>query len=216
MKRKILSAVIVFTIVLSLVPTVFPSFAAEAETEQTIVTEYSDLWEADISVQVGKTVKWYVNVPEGTNPKGCRATIKIPGLGWGTDSHNKEEGHLTLAEGNNFVYEFTPDKTGDILFTCWMGSGCHSNYIHVTEGDEAAADIGEAAPGTDETTPDTDETAPDTDENAPGTDENAPADVETPPQTGDIDNIIILFIVQSASVIVLFVMLTRVRKKHVN
>ena len=63
---------------------------------------------------------------------GCERTIKIPGLGWGTDSHNKNEGHLTLEEGKNFVYEFTPEETGDILFTCWMGSACHYNYIHVT------------------------------------------------------------------------------------
>ncbi len=107
--------------------------AEETETEQKIVTQYSELWNGTISAKVGEPVKWYVNVPEGTEPKGCGATIKIPDLGWGTDSHNKEEGHLTLTQGENFVYEFTPEKTGDILFTCWMGSGCHYNYIHITE-----------------------------------------------------------------------------------
>ena len=107
--------------------------AEEAETEQKIVTQYSELWNGTISAKVGEPVKWYVNVPEGTEPKGCGATIKIPDLGWGTDSHNKEEGHLTLTQGENFVYEFTPEETGDILFTCWMGSGCHYNYIHITE-----------------------------------------------------------------------------------
>ena len=106
-----------------------------AAAEQKVVTEYDELWTGDIEVKAGKSVKWYVNVPEGTEPKGCKATIKIPGLGWGTDSHNKEEGHLKLAEGENFVYEFTPEKAGDILFTCWMGSSCHANYIHVTEPD---------------------------------------------------------------------------------
>ena len=77
-------------------------------------------------------MKWYVNIPEGTEPKGCGATVKIPGLGFGTDSHNKEEGHITLVQGENFIYEFTPEEVGDILFTCWMGSQCHYNYIHVT------------------------------------------------------------------------------------
>jgi len=76
-------------------------------------------------------VKWYVNVPEGTELLGCERTIKIPDLGLGTDSHNKDEGHITLEQGENFVYEFTPEKVGDILFTCWMGSECHYNYIHV-------------------------------------------------------------------------------------
>ncbi|MBQ5339607.1 MAG: LPXTG cell wall anchor domain-containing protein, partial [Oscillospiraceae bacterium] len=77
---------------------------------------------------------WIVNVPEGTETSGCSATIKIPGFGWGTDTSNKEERHLTLVQGDNLVYEFTPQETGDFLFTCWMGSGCHSNYIHVTAG----------------------------------------------------------------------------------
>ena len=98
-----------------------------------LTTEYADLWNGNISVKQGDTVKWYVNVPEGTEPKGCGATVKIPDLGFGTDSHNKEEGHITLVQGENFIYEFTPEEAGDILFTCWMGSGCHHNYIHVTD-----------------------------------------------------------------------------------
>ena len=103
-----------------------------AAAEQKVVTEYDDLWSQSVEVTAGETVKWYVNVPEGTEPKGCKATIKIPGLGWGTDTHNKEEGHLKLEQGENFVYEFTPEEEGDILYTCWMGSGSHKGYIHVT------------------------------------------------------------------------------------
>ena len=103
-----------------------------AAAEQKVVTEYDDLWSQSVEVTAGETVKWYVNVPEGTEPKGCKATIKIPGLGWGTDTHNKEEGHLKLTQGENFVYEFTPEEEGDILYTCWMGSSCHKGYIHVT------------------------------------------------------------------------------------
>ena len=108
------------------------SVRAAAEEGQKKITQYGDLWSGDIAIKVGVPVKWYVNVPEGTEPKGCGSTIKIPGLGWGTDSYNKEEGHLTLAQGNNLVYEFTPNEETDILFTCRMGSSCHKNHIHVT------------------------------------------------------------------------------------
>lgn len=106
--------------------------SAEDETAE-LITAYGDLWTGTISVKVGEPVRWYVEVPEDTEPKGCGATVKIPGLGFGTDTHNKEEGHIVLEKGRNFIYEFTPEETGDILFTCWMGSNCHSNYIHVTE-----------------------------------------------------------------------------------
>ena len=137
MKRNVFKKLVAVIAASLTVVTIFSGVssvsAEEAETEQKIVTEYSELWNGTISAKVGELVKWYVNVPEGTEPKGCGATIKIPDLGWGTDSHNKEEGHLTLTQGENFVYEFTPEKTGDILFTCWMGSNCHYNYIHITE-----------------------------------------------------------------------------------
>ena len=104
----------------------------DAENVQKVVTEYSDLWTGTVVFKTGVPVQWYVHVPEDTEPKGCGATIKIPGLGWGTDTRNKEEDHLTLEKGQNLVYEFTPAETGDILVTCWMGSACHYNYIHVT------------------------------------------------------------------------------------
>lgn len=101
-----------------------------------ITTSYAQLWSSDnITVKAGVPVRWYVEAAPGSLPmKGmaCGKTIKIPGLGWGTDSYNQDEGHLTLVEGKNLVYEFTPSEVGDILFTCWMGSECHSNYIHVT------------------------------------------------------------------------------------
>ena len=104
---------------------------SNAPQEQIIITEYEELWKGNITVRQGVPVKWYVHVPEDTTPKGCGATIKIPGLGWGTDTNDKNENHLTLQAGQNFVYAFTPQKTEDVLFTCWMGSGCHHNYIHV-------------------------------------------------------------------------------------
>jgi hypothetical protein len=103
-----------------------------------IVTDYAVLWTSNnITATVGVPVKWYVYVPAGSSPTSgmtCGKTIKIPGLGWGTDTYNQNEGHLTLEVGKNFVYEFTPTTVGDILFTCWMGSSCHHNYIHVVDG----------------------------------------------------------------------------------
>ena len=116
------------------------AIAQETEARK-VVTEYSDLWTGTITFQTGIPVQWIVHVPEDTEPKGCGATIKIPGIGWGTDTHNKEEGHLTLTKGDNLVYEFTPDTVGDYLFTCWMGSGCHSNYFHVTDDGEYAVSV---------------------------------------------------------------------------
>lgn len=121
---------------LALVYTVTDQYylSAKADDATVLVTEYSDLWSGNISIKTGDTVKWYVNVPEGTEPKGCGATIKIPGLGFGTDADNKDEKHITLVQGENFIYEFTPETERDILFTCRMGSSCHHNYIHVTAG----------------------------------------------------------------------------------
>lgn len=130
--RKI-SALLVFVLLIFAALSVIVPLNASAEEEQRIVTQYDELWTEDITVKVGTPVKWYVYVPEGVEPKGCGATIKIPDLGFGTDTHNKEEGHIELKQGENFIYEFTPEKTGDILFTCWMGSGCHYNYFHITE-----------------------------------------------------------------------------------
>ncbi|MBP5378653.1 MAG: fibronectin type III domain-containing protein [Ruminococcus sp.] len=120
---------------LALVYTVTDQYylSAKADDATVLVTEYSDLWSGNISIKTGDTVKWYVNVPEGTEPKGCGATIKIPGLGFGTDADNKDEKHISLVQGENFIYEFTPEAERDILFTCRMGSSCHHNYIHVTD-----------------------------------------------------------------------------------
>jgi hypothetical protein len=119
---------------------------ALTEGVQEIITPYTQLWSSDsITVKAGVPVRWYVEAAPGSLPKmgmACGKTIKIPGLGWGTDSYNDGEGHLTLVEGKNLVYEFTPVEPGEILFTCWMGSECHSNYIHVTAGGAPISDAG--------------------------------------------------------------------------
>ena len=61
----------------------------DAENVQKVVTEYSDLWTGTVVFKTGVPVQWYVHVPEDTEPKGCGATIKIPSLGWGTDSSRR-------------------------------------------------------------------------------------------------------------------------------
>ena len=115
---------------------------------QEVTTAYAQLWSSDtITVKAGVPVRWYVEAAPGSLPKtgmACGKTIKIPGLGWGTDSYNDAEGHLTLVEGKNLVYEFTPSELGDILFTCWMGSECHYNYIHVTSDGAHVSDARQA------------------------------------------------------------------------
>ena len=128
--KKTLSAILGFALVYTV--SGHYDLSAKADDTTTLVTEYSDLWSGNITVKAGTAVKWYVNVPEGTEPKGCGATVKIPDLGFGTDTNNKDEGHITLVQGENFIYEFTPETERDILFTCRMGSSCHHNYIHVT------------------------------------------------------------------------------------
>ena len=141
--RSISSVIAAFALAgaIASVNAVTATAADTTEDTQIIVTQYADLWKSEeITAQAGKPVKWYVEVPDDVTPKGCGATIKIPDLGFGTDTHNKEEGHIVLQQGENFIYEFTPEETGDILFTCWMGSGCHKNYIHITEPEPSPED----------------------------------------------------------------------------
>jgi hypothetical protein len=115
--------------------------AVNAEGFSELIIDYSKLWTSDIAIKVGVPVKWYVYAVPGALPAtgmACGKTIRIPGFKnadgvlW-TDAYDQENGHITLVEGKNFVYEFTPTEVGDILFTCWMGPDCHVNYIHVTE-----------------------------------------------------------------------------------
>ena len=120
------------------------------ENEQVIRTEQKNLWTDTITVQVGVPVKWYVDVPADAdvysgmgakrdlNRVGCEYSIKIPSLSMGTDGFTPdgEDGQINLTPGSNLILSFTPEKTGDILFCCWMSSDCHSNLIHVIGGEE--------------------------------------------------------------------------------
>lgn len=62
-----------------------------------------------IVVQKGIPVKWNIQA-EQKDINGCNETIVIP-------KYNIE---VTLKEGDNFV-KFTPDESGTISYSCWMG-----------------------------------------------------------------------------------------------
>lgn len=137
-KLKIISAMI--TVVILISTFAVSANAAESESEpQVIITPYEDLWKEPIEVEAGTPIEWYVSLPEGTELKGCGATVKIPGYEAWTDDFDKTQNHIVLAEGNNLIYKFDTLEPGDILFACWMGSGCHKNYIHVTEKSSAVS-----------------------------------------------------------------------------
>lgn len=62
-----------------------------------------------IVVQKGIPVKWIINVDE-ENLNGCNNEILVP-------DYNID---LKLQPGENIV-EFTPDQTGKVKYSCWMG-----------------------------------------------------------------------------------------------
>lgn len=61
----------------------------------------------EFTIKKGVPVRWEI---EGINVSGCTNEIVIPKLGISKK----------IKKGLNVV-EFTPEKTGDIPFTCWMG-----------------------------------------------------------------------------------------------
>lgn len=62
-----------------------------------------------VVVQKGLPVKWTIQVEKG-DLNGCNNPVTIPQLGL----------QQKLEVGSN-VIEFTPEKEGDLLYTCWMG-----------------------------------------------------------------------------------------------
>lgn len=69
---------------------------------------YSGSYEA-ITVKVGIPVKWTIHVGEG-QLNGCNYIFEIKDLGI----------EYQLSEGDN-VIEFTPTKSGELSYNCWMG-----------------------------------------------------------------------------------------------
>lgn len=77
----------------------------------------------NITVQAGIPVKWVINAPAGT-VNGCNYKMLL-----------KEYGiEHEFTEGENII-EFTPEKSGTVQYTCWMGM--IRGNIFVTEKDGA-------------------------------------------------------------------------------
>ncbi|MBQ7563378.1 MAG: sulfite exporter TauE/SafE family protein [Lachnospiraceae bacterium] len=73
----------------------------------------------DITVQAGIPVRWTIEAPEGSL-NGCNYRMLIPAYGI----------EHTFDFGEN-VIEFTPDQTGVVNYSCWMGM--IRGTIHVTD-----------------------------------------------------------------------------------
>lgn len=73
-----------------------------------------------ITVQKGVKVKWTIKVNSESDISGCSNPVTIP-------KYNIEK---ELSVGDN-VIEFTPDTTGKITYTCWMGMV--RSYINVVD-----------------------------------------------------------------------------------
>ncbi|GHV52039.1 hypothetical protein AGMMS49579_08680 [Spirochaetia bacterium] len=76
---------------------------------QTITSRFTSRSYAPITVQVGIPVKWTIQVAQG-NLTGCNNAMIIR-------QFNIEQ---RLKVGDT-VIEFTPEKTGTIPYSCWMG-----------------------------------------------------------------------------------------------
>ncbi|MDR1563447.1 MAG: sulfite exporter TauE/SafE family protein [Oscillospiraceae bacterium] len=86
----------------------------------------------NITVQAGVPVKWTITAAKG-DINGCNNRIIIKEL----------DIEYQFKEGAN-VIEFTPTKTDDIRYTCWMGM--ISGHIYVVDGTGEASANAEAAP----------------------------------------------------------------------
>jgi plastocyanin domain-containing protein len=76
---------------------------------QTVTSRFTARSYAPITVQVGIPVKWTIQVAQG-NLTGCNNAVIIRQFDIGQ----------RLKVGDT-VIEFTPEKTGTIPYSCWMG-----------------------------------------------------------------------------------------------
>lgn len=81
----------------------------------------------NITVQAGTPVKWVIDAPAGTI-NGCNYKMLL------TEYGIEHE----FTEGENII-EFTPEKSGTVQYTCWMGM--IRGNIFVTDGDETVTAI---------------------------------------------------------------------------
>lgn len=99
---------------------------------QTVSFELQPGSYAPITVQKGVPVRWTINA-SADNLNGCNREISIPELNLS----------LPLAEGAN-VIEFTPERSGVISYTCWMGM--ISSRITVVDRLDGAGSAGAVGP----------------------------------------------------------------------
>ncbi|MBU5478902.1 sulfite exporter TauE/SafE family protein [Eubacterium sp. MSJ-13] len=71
----------------------------------------------NITVSAGIPVKWVIDVPKGSI-NGCNYKMVLSEYGI----------EHTFTEGENII-EFTPEKTGTVSYTCWMGMIHGSIYV---------------------------------------------------------------------------------------
>lgn len=103
------------------------NFAPDAETEvvegvQVVNSSLTSGRYPSITVQAGVPVKWVIDAPEGSI-NGCNYKIMI----------RDYDIEYTFHTGEN-VIEFTPEETGTVRYSCWMGMIRGS--IFVTDGTE--------------------------------------------------------------------------------
>lgn len=84
----------------------------------------------NINVKKGIPVKWVIDVPSGTI-NGCNYKMLLQEYGV---EHEFKEGENTI--------EFTPEKTGTIQYTCWMGM-IRGNIFVTEENETKTADSSE-------------------------------------------------------------------------
>lgn len=87
----------------------YGNVAVVSDGYQTVTTEIDYGSYEPITVKKGIPVKWTIYVPEG-KLNGCNGEIIVP-------TYNID---VKLHEGDNLI-EFTPDESGTVGYSCWMG-----------------------------------------------------------------------------------------------
>lgn len=102
---------------------------------QTVTTKLESGRYTPITVQKGIPVKWTITAAS-SDINGCNETLAIPKLG------------ITqkLVPGNNLI-EFTPDESGNIPYTCWMGMISSNIKVVDDVSNVSGSDTAQSAPG---------------------------------------------------------------------
>lgn len=89
----------------------------EEDGEQVIYSTLAPGRYPDITVQAGVPVKWVIDAPE-SSINGCNYKMLLQDF----------DMEYTFEPGENII-EFTPEETGTISYTCWMGMIRGSIYV---------------------------------------------------------------------------------------